>query len=72
MSMTLSKSAIEYTRKGENKMRCDICGEELGLLCTDGLYRCDNCMDCLEHEIEDDPREEAFTDYERNPGFRSW
>ena len=79
MSMTLSKSAIEYTRKGENKMSklCDICERELGHLCADGLYRCWSCLDdvCVSPyawDEEDDPREEAFTDYERNPGFRSW
>ena len=64
----------------ETKMKCDICPNELGNLCVDGLYRCWRCLDncCVspyawvEEEEEYDPREEALTPQERNPGFRSW
>ena len=57
-------------------MKCDICERELGELCTDGLYRCQTCMDNDWMELWDydayDPREEALTPQERNSDWRSW
>ena len=57
-------------------MKCDICERELGELCPDGLYRCQSCMNNDWMELLDydeyDPREEALTPQERNPGFEKW
>jgi len=57
-------------------MKCDICEQELGELCKDGLYRCQSCMDNDWLELWDyddyDPREEAETIQERNSDWRSW
>ena len=59
-------------------MKCDICERELGHRCIDGLYRCWNCLEdvCISPDAWDhdeyDPREEALTPQERNPGFEKW
>ena len=53
-------------------MKCDICGEEKEVCdCSDGLQRCDKCLELWDYDIYD-PREDALTIQERNPGWRNW
>ena len=61
-------------KKGENEMiKCDVCGETVNVaLCADEIYRCADCLYEWESYDEYDPREEAYTIQERNPGWRSW
>ena len=54
-------------------IKCDVCGETVNVnLCADEIYRCVGCLYEWESYDEYDPREEAYTIQECNPGFRSW
>ena len=59
-------------------MNCDICGSDDKVAeMVDGIYRCFDCADEFDTEyfvdgLFYDPREEAPTPQERNPGFRDW
>ena len=54
-------------------IKCDVCGETVNVdLCSDDIYRCVDCLYEWESYDEYDPREEAYTIQERNPGWRNW